>query len=45
VLWQVIDALGDGLALIGEDGKIALVNRRCAEMCGYAAEELVRPGW
>ena len=34
VLWQLIDALGDGLALTGEDGKIALVNRRGAEMFG-----------
>jgi anti-anti-sigma factor len=41
VLWQLIDALGDGLALIGEDGKIALVNRRCAEMFGYKREELI----
>jgi anti-anti-sigma factor len=41
VLWQLIDALGDGLALIAEDGKIALVNRRCAEMFGYKREELV----
>jgi len=41
VLWQLIDALGDGLALIGEDGNIALVNRRCAEMFGYKREELV----
>ena len=40
VLWQVLDALGDGLALTGEDGKIALVNRRCAEMFGYRREEL-----
>jgi anti-anti-sigma factor len=40
VLWQLIDALGDGLALTGEDGKIALVNRRCAEMFGYEREEL-----
>jgi len=41
VLWQLIDALGDGLALAGEDGKIALVNRRCAEMFGYKREELI----
>jgi anti-anti-sigma factor len=41
VLWQLIDALGDGLALTGEDGKIALVNRRCAEMFGYQREELI----
>jgi anti-anti-sigma factor len=40
VLWQVLDALGDGLALTGEDGKIALVNRRCAAMFGYQREEL-----
>jgi len=40
VLWQLIDALGDGLALTSEDGTIALVNRRCAEMFGYEREEL-----
>ena len=40
MLWQVLDALDDGLALTGEDGKIALVNRRCAEMFGYRREEL-----
>ena len=40
VLWQLIDALGDGLALIAHDGTIALVNRRCAEMFGYRREEL-----
>jgi anti-anti-sigma factor len=41
VLWRLLDALGDGLALISQDGKIALVNRRCAEMFGYKREELV----
>ncbi len=41
VLWQLIDALGDGLVLTGKDGKIALVNRRCAEMFGYKREELI----
>ena len=40
VLWQVLDTLGDGLALTGEDGTIAVVNRRCAEMFGYRREEL-----
>ena len=40
VLWQLLDALGDGLALAGEDGRIALVNRRCAEMFGYRREEM-----
>ena len=41
VLWQLFDALGDGLALTAHDGKIALVNRRCAEMFGYRREELI----
>jgi anti-anti-sigma factor len=41
VLWRMIDALGDGLALIGQDGKIALVNRGCAAMFGYEREELI----
>ena len=41
VLWQLIDALGDGLLLTSHNGKIALVNRRCAEMFGYRREELI----
>jgi anti-anti-sigma factor len=40
VLWQLIDALGDGLALTGYDGEIVLVNRRCAEMFGYERKDL-----
>ena len=40
MLWHLIDALGDGLALTGEDGTIALVNRRCADLFGYQREEL-----
>ncbi len=40
VLWQLLDALGDGLLLVAHDGTIALVNRRCAEMFGYRREEL-----
>lgn len=40
VLWHLIDALGDGLALAGQDGKIVLANLRCAEMFGYRREEL-----
>ncbi len=40
LLWQLIDALGDGLALIDRDGKIALVNRRCAEIFGYRRAEM-----
>jgi len=41
VLWQLIDALGDGLALTSNDGTIVLVNRRCAEMFGYQRGELI----
>jgi anti-anti-sigma factor len=41
VLWQLIDTLGDGLALTDHEGKIALVNQRCAEMFGYKREELI----
>ena len=40
IIWQLLDALGDGLLLVGHDGKIALVNLRCAEMFGYRREEL-----
>ena len=40
VLWQLLDALGDGLLLAAHDGTIALVNRQCAEMLGYRREEL-----
>ena len=40
VLWQLLDALGDGLMLVAHDGRIALVNRRCAEIFGYPREEL-----
>jgi len=40
VLWQLLDALGDGLMLVAHDGTIVLVNRRCAEMFGYRREEL-----
>jgi anti-anti-sigma factor len=41
VLWQLIDALGDGLALTGDDGEIVLANRRLAEMFGYQQAELI----
>jgi PAS domain S-box-containing protein len=41
VLWQVIDALADGVALTDEDGALVLVNRRLAEMFGYQGTELV----
>src|SRR6266480_3394439 len=39
-IYPLLDALGDGLALTGEDGRITLVNRRCAEMFGYRREEM-----
>jgi PAS domain S-box-containing protein len=41
VLWQLIDALGDGLALTSDDGEIVLANRRSAEMFGYQQAELI----
>jgi anti-anti-sigma factor len=41
LLWQLIDALGDGLALTGADGQITLVNRRLADMFGYQPAELI----
>jgi anti-anti-sigma factor len=41
VLWQLIDALGDGLALTAGDGQIVLVNRRLADMFGYQHIELI----
>ncbi len=41
VLWQLIDALGDGLVLTGDDGEIVLANQRVAEMFGYEQAELI----
>jgi anti-anti-sigma factor len=41
LLWQLIDALGDGLALTDADGQITLVNRRLAHMFGYQQAELI----
>jgi len=40
LVWQLIDALGDGLALTDPDGEIVLANRRCGEMFGYEPAEL-----
>jgi len=40
VLWQVVDALTDGVALTDEEGMLALVNRRLADMFGYQPAEL-----
>ncbi len=42
VLWQLIDALGDGLALTAGDGQIVLVNRRLADMFGSRRREARR---
>jgi anti-anti-sigma factor len=41
VLRALIDALTDGIALVGEDGVIELANRRLAEMFGYPPRKLV----
>ncbi len=41
VLWQLIDALDDGLVLTTGDGQIVLVNRRLADMFGYQRLELI----
>ena len=39
-LRRLIDALADGIVLADEDGRIALANRRAAEMFGYFHGEL-----
>ena len=41
VLWQLVDALCDGVALTDDDGVLALVNRRLEDMFGYAHDELI----
>jgi PAS domain S-box-containing protein len=41
ILRQLIDALDDGIALADDTGRMVLVNRRLAEMFGYAPGELV----
>jgi anti-anti-sigma factor len=40
VLWRLIDALNDGVALADNDGMLALVNRRAEEIFGYEHGEL-----
>jgi anti-anti-sigma factor len=40
ILRRLIDALDDGVALAGEDGRMVLANRRLAAMFGYAPGEL-----
>ena len=52
VLRQLIDALADGIVLVGEDGRIMLANRRAAaifgsrpgELCGQLVESLMPAG-
>jgi len=41
VVWQVVDALTDGVALTDDDGALALVNRRLEDMFGYQPVELL----
>jgi anti-anti-sigma factor len=41
LLWQLLDALGDGLVLCAEDGSIALVNRQAAAMFGYQRNQML----
>jgi PAS domain S-box-containing protein len=40
VLSRLVDALADGVALAGDDGTLALVNRRTEGMFGYEHAEL-----
>jgi anti-anti-sigma factor len=40
LLWALIDALTDGVALVGDDGVLELANRRLDEMFGYERGEL-----
>jgi anti-anti-sigma factor len=40
VLWRLIDALADGVALTDDSGGLALVNQRLVEMFGYGRGEL-----
>jgi anti-anti-sigma factor len=40
LLWKILDALTDGLALTDDDGMLVLVNRRLAEMFGYQHGDL-----
>jgi anti-anti-sigma factor len=44
VLWNLVDALGDGVALVGDDGVLVLANRRLEEIFGYERGELAGRG-
>lgn len=41
VLWDLIDALADGVILTHDDGVLVLANRRAEEMFGYAHGDLI----
>ena len=41
VLWKLVDALTDGVALTDDEGVLALVNRRLEDMFGYEHAELI----
>jgi len=41
VVWKLVDALQDGVALTGSDGAIALANTRLEQMFGYQHAELL----
>jgi anti-anti-sigma factor len=40
LLWSLVNALTDGVALVGDNGVLELVNRRLEEMFGYESGEL-----
>ena len=40
MLWQIVDALTDGVALTDDDGVLALVNQRLEDMFGWQPGEL-----
>jgi anti-anti-sigma factor len=40
VLWELVDALDDGVVLSTEDGTLVLANRRAEDMFGYRPGEL-----
>jgi anti-anti-sigma factor len=41
LLWTLVDAFADGVALTDGDGALALVNRRLADMFGYPHTHLI----
>src|SRR5208282_1358501 len=41
LIWKLVDALQDGIALVSHDGALALANLRLEEMLGYEHGELI----